>query len=371
MGSLFDYLNWRGDLSFSQSEFNEVDNMIFSLLSYINFDGIVSESHRNEDMVPIRAAINAFFAKHPSDRELTLGLFVPKDIIKLLREVKETKRFRNVYMKGHVNCIDLSREMQFSATTFLLDDDTATIAFRGTDDTIVGWKENFNMSFMDEIPAQKEAVAYLNRAAEHFDGDLRVMGHSKGGNLSVYAAVYCLPSVQARLLGIWSNDGPGFCKKMLDDPVYINIRPLIHTLLPQSSLVGILLEHEEHYTVVKSRQKGALQHDGLSWEVMGTSFVHLQTVTDECKRADRTLNKLIRDMSMEQRMQFTDSLYQLLSLNNNAQTLTDFASMKRQWLSFAKRLDPQVYKTLGRTLTSYINLSTKNFVSDVIVRKKP
>ena len=369
MGSLFDYLNWRGDLSFSQSEINDVDSLIFSLLSYVDFRGIVPSTHETADAVPLRTAINAYFAKNPDPKKISLGVMVPKAIFDLIRVLKETKRFRNVGVKAHVNIIDLQNEMQFSATTFLLDDQCAVVAFRGTDDTLVGWKENFNMSFMDFVPAQKQAVLYLEDVALHFGGRLYLTGHSKGGNLAVYSAVRSRESIQNRIDRVWSNDGPGFSHKMLDDPDYIKIRPLIRTLIPQSSIVGILLEHEENYTVVKSRQKGPMQHDGLTWEVMGDSFVCLQTVTDECKRFDKTLNQWINQMTKEQREEFSDALYQILSIDN-ALTLTDLVSMRRKWLARGKDIDPHVYKSLSEMLTSLINLSAKNFIDDIRPKKK-
>ena len=359
MGSLFDYLNWRGDLSFSQSGINEVDGMIFSLLSYVDFGGIVPTSHEAGREIPLRAALNNFFSKHPTERTPSMGLMISKDFILFLKALKETKRFRNILLKAHVNQIDHGLEMQFSATTFLPGDGSAVIAFRGTDDTLVGWKEDFNLSFMESIPAQRQALSYLEIAALHFEGELRLAGHSKGGNLSVYSAVYCKEDIQSRLQDAWSYDGPGFCNKILDDPRYIKARPVIRTLIPQSSIVGILLEHEENYTVVKSRQKGFLQHDGLSWEVMGTSFVHLETVSDECKRLDRNVNSFLQTMSLEQREQFADALYQLLSVDN-ALTLTDLISMKRRWLARGRTLDPKVYQTLKQTIGAFVNVSAKS-----------
>lgn len=369
MGSLFDYLNWRGDLSFLQSEINEVDSLIFSLLSYIDFGGIVPTSHENGDAVPLRTATNSFFSRYPDIKKMSMGVMVPKEIFDLLRSIKDTQRFRNVQIKAHVSILDLGQEMQFSATTFLLDDGTALVAYRGTDDTIIAWKENFNMSFMDSIPAQRQAVRYLEEAALHFDGKIRLTGHSKGGNLAVYAAIHSRESIRNRLLRVWSNDGPGFCRKILDDPAYIEIRPIVRTILPESSIVGMLLEHEEHYTVIKSRRRGMFQHDGMTWEVMGNSFVHLKTVSGESRRADRTLNQFLRSMSMEQREEFADALYRLLSVNNSL-TLTDLISTRKKWLSMGKTLDPKVYRTITQTLTELINLSARNFLDDVVHKKK-
>lgn len=368
MGTLFDYLNWRGDLSFNEAPLNEVDSLIFSLLSYVDLKGIVSEDHAGAT-VPIKAAANAFFARNPDPKKISLGVMVPKEIIKLFRAVKTTKRFRNVEMRAHVNIIDTQKQMQFSATTFLPVDGTMLVAYRGTDDTIIGWKENFNMSFLPVVPAQLAACEYLNQAADCFNGKIRVTGHSKGGNLSVYAAMHCRSDVKARLLRVWSNDGPGFGEGTLNDPDYIAIRPIVTSLVPQTSVVGMLLEHDENYTVVKSRQAGVFQHDGFTWNVMGGSFVHLQQVTNECKRIDRTLNEWVRKMTPEQREQFVESLYQLLS-SDNAATLTDLVSItKNRWIQKSSTLDPHVKQTIQKTLAVLLELNTQNLLNDWFPKK--
>ena len=245
------------------------------------------------------------------------------------------------------------------------------IAYRGTDDTLIGWKENFNMSFMPVVPAQLAATEYLDQAGAYFDGDIRLTGHSKGGNLAVYAAVHCQKSIKKRLLRVWSNDGPGFGEGMLSDPAYIAMRPIIKSLVPQSSVVGMLLEHDENYTVVKSRQVGPLQHDGFSWNIMGGSFVHLQNVTDECKRFDKSLNEWVRSMTPEQREEFVESIYQMLSAGDAA-TLTDLvASAKANLLKKKNASDPKVQKSVQKTIAALIELNTKNWLKDVFQKKDP
>lgn len=367
MGTLFDYLKWRGDLTFREAPMNEVDSLIFSLLSYLDLKGIVPESH-GESGVPIRSAANTFFAKNPDPKKISMGLIVPKEIITLFRAVKVTRRFRTVEMRAHVNEIDQKKEMQFSATTFLPGDGTMLIAYRGTDDTLVGWKENFNMSFLEVVPAQLAATAYLEAAADSFDGNILLSGHSKGGNLAVFAAVNCAKETKKRLTRVWSNDGPGFGAGMLNRPEYLEMRPIIKSLVPQSSVVGMLLEHDENYTVVKSRQAGLFQHDGLSWNVMGGSFVHLENVTGGCKRLDKTLNEWIQAMTPEQREQFVESVYAILSADN-ALTLTDLVSVAR--LKKNRQLDPHVYETVKKTIGSLLEMNTKNLLDGLFQKKKP
>ena len=369
MGTLSDYISWRGDLTFEQAPLNEVDSLIFSLISYLDFKGIVPETH-DGTTVPIRAAANAFFARNPDPKKISIGAIIPKDIIKIFRALKDCRRYRAVNMRAHVNVIDLSREMQFSATTFFPTPETMLVAFRGTDDTLVGWKEDFNMSFMQTVPAQAAAVSYLEEAASVFSGKtIHIAGHSKGGNLSVYAATRCSKSIKKKLETVWSHDGPGFVEGFLNDPDYIKTKHLIKSFVPQSSLIGMLMEHDENYHVVKSRQSGLWQHDGVSWEVMGASFVHLRKVTNECRRRDKTVNEWIRTMTPDQREQFVDALYQLLSANN-ATTLTDLLSIKNyKWLKKTSELDPHVYKTIQKTLAVLLDLNTKNIISDIFPKK--
>ncbi len=360
MGTLFDYVSWRGDLTFSQAPFNEVDSLIFALLSYVEYKDIVPDGHSSEP-ISLQAAANGFFARNPDPKKVSIGLIVPKEIIRLLRAVKGCRRYRQVGMKAYVNQIDLDVQMQFSAVTFLLETGRCVVAFRGTDDTIVGWKEDFNMSFMDVVPAQTRAVEYLNEAAKASDGDLFVTGHSKGGNLAVYSAVHTEKDVQKRLLGVWNHDGPGFRDNILTDPDYLDVKPQIKTLLPQSSLVGMLLEHEEDYTVVKSRQKGFLQHNGLTWDVMGSSFIRVKNISPESRRTDKTLKKWIESMSLEQREQLCEALYRILS-SDNALTLTDLVSIKNRWLLRGLQMDEDVRRVLKLTLQQLIkaNIGQKN-----------
>ena len=304
-------------------------------------------------------------SKNPDLKKFSMGVMVPKEILTLFRELKDTKRFRNVEMKAYVNRIDTERQMQFSAITFFLGDGSMMVTFRGTDDTIIGWKENFNMSFLPVVPAQLEAAEYLESAADYFDGPIYVNGHSKGGNLAVYAALHCREITQKRLLQIWNNDGPGFRKELLESDNYLRMRPSICTLVPQTAVVGMLLEHDENYSVIKSAQAGLLQHNGLTWEVMGGSFLHLDDVDADSKRIDRTLNDWIRMMTPEQCEQFTDSLYQLLS-SDNALTLTDLVSLKNKWIARSKQLDPHVYQTIQKTLSCLIALNTQNRLGGIL-----
>ena len=196
MPNLFDYLDWRGDLALDEAPLCEVDNVAFSLLAYVNLDGTVPP--QREGSIPLREAAKEYFFLHPEEPPRPLGLIVPGDIVTLFRRMSECRRYRDLLVGGYVNEVCEEREMQFSAITLTLPDESRFVAFRGTDDTLVGWREDFNLSFMDEIPSQRKATDYIDCLDLPPDSGLYLGGHSKGGNLAVYAAVHA--SEETRLL---------------------------------------------------------------------------------------------------------------------------------------------------------------------------
>ena len=367
MGTVYDYLTWRGDLSFRAAPFCEVDSLILSMFVYLDMMDIVP-SLGEEGSITLCEASKAFLKRYPEPKKTKMGVLIPKDIVKMMKAMRSTKRFGTLKMSGFVNLIDSKTELQFSAVTFLLNDGTAVVTYRGTDDTLVGWKEDMNMCFLPVVPAQLKAVEYLNAVAENHNGKLILAGHSKGGNLAVYAAVHSDAAIRNRITAVYSNDGPGFGRNILDDPDYQEVRPRICNLVPQSSVVGMLLEHDENFTVVKSRQKsGLLQHNGLSWEILGNSFVHLKDVTPDSRKLDRTVNQWIRDMTPEQREEFAEAVYQLFSVDG-AQTLTDLVAARKKWFSHTKNLDPKVHETIQKMFSELIGINKVNKIKDFFMR---
>ena len=208
------------------------------------------------------------------------------------------------------------------------------MAYRGTDSTLVGWKEDFNMAFTTPVPAQRTAAEYLRARAAEKPGPLRVGGHSKGGNLAVFAAAFCGDETQGRILEVQNNDGPGFEAAVTAQPGYRRIAPRVRTLVPQSSVVGMLLEHEEAYTVVHSTQLGLMQHDLYSWQVRRAGFVCLESVDEGSRMVDRALKEWISSMTPAQRETFVDVLFGLLDASG-AQTV---GQLSLGWLKNAGAL---------------------------------
>ncbi len=359
MGTLFDYLEWRGDLSFSQSPVNEVDNLIFSNICYLDFDDLIPEELSNGIMY--LTAMKRYKQLHKGENK-NLGLIFPSDMVKFATQTARSERFGRTRVAGHVSIIDTSTQMQFSATTFLLDDNSCFVAFRGSDDTLIAWKENFNMSFMSPVPAQVRAVEYLEAVANAYPSKrIYVGGHSKGGNLSVFAASMCSPETRERLVNVYSNDGPGFTAEFIKSEGYLGVRDKIRTLVPQSSVIGMLLEHEEGYEVVNSTQTGLYQHNGLTWEVRRSTFVHVDSITDESKKIDHTLKTWLSEMSNEKRQRMIDTIYELLS-SSTAKTLTELNADKLLMLKAWNTLEPEDRKLITRLV--------RQLVKNATIRKK-
>ena len=308
MADLFDYLRWRGDLPLETVPLNPVDTLILSELSYIGFEGLVPGDFLHP--VPLRVVAEAFLAL--PDREARLHL---KKDLDLISACAGTARFGGLRMLFYRNELLPQQESQFAAVTWLLPDGAALVTYRGTDTTLTGWKEDFNMSFQTCVPAQEKALRYLEAFAKvHPTIPLLVAGHSKGGNMAVYAAARCQPELQERLKLVHNHDGPGFQAEILREPGYRCILPKVRTFVPQSSVVGMLLEHEEPYTVVKSRQLSLLQHDPYSWEVLGGDFIRLEEVDENSRFLDDTIKSWLAQTSLQERNDFVDALFELLTL---------------------------------------------------------
>ena len=320
--TVFDYLKWRGDLTFAQSEFNEVDNLILCIVSYINFKKI----SRLWSTDPVDAMAMGEVCAFLTDEDEQLGLS-DENYIPLMRAAAETKRFGEVKLFAYESRCDDVKEMQFNAVSFLLPDNSVFVTFMGTDRSFAGWKEDFNMSFLEAVPAQVRATEYAEEiAAACPDRMLRIGGHSKGGNLAAWAAVHISEELQNRMIAAYNNDGPGFGKGFLEREEYQRVEEKIHTYIPESSIVGVLLEHAEDYAVIDSNNRAVMQHEPLSWSVLGTQFVHLGKRSQLGQLSDGVLQEWIGSMSPQDREEFSEALFEILSLSGKVRTLDDLRS---------------------------------------------
>jgi len=328
MNTITEYLNWRGDLTFADSPFNEVDAGILARFSYEPFDGIVTSNFR--DKITLKQACDGLL-NTPNLNDDVLNVDRDFDFIRL---VSSSRRFSDVKISGYVNDIDEDRQIQFSACVFDLDgEENYFVAFRGTDNTIIGWKEDFNMGFEFPVPAQKKALDFFENAVAAFkDGTFMIGGHSKGGNLAVYAGTFCSGKFKNSITDIYNFDGPGFTEQIINTDEFKSVESKIHTFVPVFSVVGMILEHLENYAVVPSCETGIMQHEILSWEAGPNSFVHEKEVNKGSRFIDKTFKDWLSGLDKEQREQFVDTVFNLM-MSGDAHTLAQFNSNKIETLN--------------------------------------
>ncbi|MBQ8109777.1 MAG: DUF2974 domain-containing protein [Clostridia bacterium] len=368
MANIFDYLEWRCDVPFAVDPFNEVDNLVLAELVYTDFRGIVSMDGR---AVPLRDACDAFFQTHTQDEIRALKSFTAKAPL-LMEKMLCGARFRDVKLCWYLDETDAAREMQFAAVTFLLPDESAYIAFRGTDGTLVGWREDFNLSFLHETEGQRHSAQYLDRVGERQGGALRVGGHSKGGNMAVFAAARCKQPIQDRVLAVYSNDGPGFHDDMLRTEGYRRVLPKLVSIVPDTSIIGVMLSSLAENRVVKSVQNGILQHDGFSWEVLRNRFVDAEQ-SDASRWFERFLSEWLLHNDEETRSAMTQILFTLFE-STGADSFREIGQQKwksaeailaamvnlprdrqKEALSFLQRLGASGGQTVAEYISSKIH----------------
>lgn len=355
--NIVDYTESQMD-DFKTTKFNLVDSLVLSQSVYIHFNKVVPMLADNKAPIKIGDLLKA---EHIP--QMLHNVRDPKSNRRLLLALGMSPRFRNIQMCCYSDSLNVTEQKQFAAVTYLLDDETAYVAYRGTDSTIVGWKEDLNMAFMSPVPAQEEGVSYLNAVAQQFTHRLMVGGHSKGGNLAVYSAMECHPAVQDRIVGIYSHDGPGFRDEIFTSEKYASIKTRIHKVLPQSSLVGMLLEHQEDYVVVKSEQFGIMQHDPFSWIISKGDFQYTQGITGGAEHINTVINQWLLSLDDEKRELFITTLYRVIEsigVDNFSDLTEDWHKKAVTAMETVRGIDPETKRFVFETIKSFLALYVKN-----------
>ena len=333
MANILEYIKENGNLTLDEKKFNEIDNLIFSRLSYLPFESIKLEEKENFESI---------YKKLKSVKINEFNMEQDKELIEL---VGTCNRYKNLIVTDYYFSRDEKKEKQFVAITIHLENGELYLSYGGTDNTLVGWKEDFNLSFMTHIPSQIEAIKYIRKIYAKYKLKMHLGGHSKGGNLAVYAGVFCTKRIQDRIIDITNFDGPGFDETVIENEKYKRILNKINTYIPQSSIIGRLLEHKEQYIIVRSRQISVMQHDIFSWVVNGLELEKLDKVTNGSDMINETVRNWLKTTSPKQREQFINIMYEIVT-KTKAKTFKEFTA---SWT-----------KNIGIILKSYKDISSED-----------
>lgn len=363
MYTLEDYLYFRGDLGFDVSPVNEIDEMVFSIIGKADFTGILGENEIKE----YSEVFDRFFESKDCNENLRFGLLASKKLMKTMLDISRCRRFAGIKICNFVKRVSTEITEQMSALTVLGPDDRIYVTFRGTDDTLIGWKENCELAIMDSVPAQRDAAAYLESIAEVFRGPLRVTGHSKGGNLAVYAAAHADARTQEKIEKIISYDGPGFPKEFFETAGYYVIKNRTVTMVPKASIVGMMMENAGMMDVIDCESEGVAAHDVLTWGISQKRFLRAQELSEKSVVFRGALEKTLDKMDIGERQEMVDELFTVLS-STGADELLDFTENTfAQALTLSKnfRKSKELKEFISDLSRFFIRDSAKNTISDL------
>ena len=361
MANMVDYLAWRGDIPFEAAPWNEIDALLIATLSYLNFHGGRDpKGWTLEEM----ARINLL-------QEGTTNSFIGRK--KAFEGMASGARFRDCRLHHAIALTDAEIGMQFSAMCLDLPDGSMCVAFRGTDNTVVGWREDFDMAYTTRVPAQEAAILYLRRAAALSKAPLRLVGHSKGGNLAVYAAAFASKRVQDRIESIISYDGPGMNRETSQSEGYLRIKDKIRSFIPQTSIIGLLMDFYEPYTVVRSTASGISQHDPMTWKIYGPQFETLSSVDQTAIVVRDTLHEWLQNSTPEQRADFVDALFGMVETTKVTRMSELTGEKLRTMMTMVgnrKEVDPETRRVFTRLMAQAVSLGFGNVIDWVRGRRE-
>lgn len=346
MGNIIDYAR-EEQRSFEELPFNEVDALILAQLAYEDIPRLVPALDDERNMYGtfrgrmhhfpmdrhnlrqsakalLRAPFSAITLKQMDEvlhdgadsacqHQVHAANFTDPAIMhSFVRTVAANPRFSGLRVGAFAERFDTDEQTQTAALTFLLPDGTLVLSFRGTDDSLVGWKEDFNMAFQYPVPAQRMAADYICAVAKLWPGDMILTGHSKGGNSAVYAAMNAPAKIRKRIAAVYSLDGPGFPEHVVTSEPYLSTVSKVHKIVPDSSIIGMVLETPEPCVVVKADCEGLMQHFAFAWQVDGDAFVRVDDIAPSSHEFNSSFNRWMTSLSREEREHAVDALFQVI-----------------------------------------------------------
>ena len=377
MGKTTDYLSWRGDLAFSQDPFNDIDALILSLLSYLPFRDIVPGSDSKDD-ISLRETSETFFIQHPVEEGQTITInstamsSFDTELVKLLEQAANCPRFENIRLSKFEENTDFLVGRQFAGITYTLSHPKKeiVIAFRGTDNSVIGWKEDFELAYLEQTPAQESACKYLANAISIFSKPVTVCGHSKGGNLAVFAGSQIKPFYQRFISKILNFDGPGFDFSIINRSSFTGCENKVINYIPEDSMVGLLLESIGKRTVVTSSTRFINQHNAFNWNMHQTKFIN-GNLSNEALLLEQTLKTWLQEISVSERETFLEALFDVLGASEGARIKFDpeenFQEFKKILVKYSK-LDTKTKELLTQVFIGLTNQTKKTLSTTILER---
>ncbi len=379
MGKTLDYLHWRGDLKFSKDPINDIDVLIFALLSYLPFKGIVPGIEEKKE-ISLKDTAGQYLAKYANSEEnspktnITPLSSFNTSVELLLKDAAACPRFKDIRLSGYDENTDFVVGRQFTALTFSVQDfeRTKIVAFRGTDNSVVGWKEDFDLAYMEQIPAHESACLYLKRTIGIFSGRFIVCGHSKGGNLAVYAGSHLNPVQQLKLKKIVNFDGPGFNFSIVQRNPFSRNEHKVVNYLPEDSMVGLLLESVGKRVIVSSSDHFINQHNAFNWDIARSGFTEGK-LSRAAMLMEQTLKTWLTDISISDRETFLEALFDILGASEGKLVMTDpqesLEEFKNILVKYSK-MDKKTKTLLSDVFESLTSEATKT-LSESIKERLP
>lgn len=350
MKNMLDYIKEFGHVSFEERAFSEIDALVLTELEYLPLEKVVPSDENGENFVTVKE-IAEYMQEHKQELFDENPMMITEERHEVSQVIADAPRFQSLKFFGVVSEWDKDTTKQFAAVTVEVEPSVRLVVFRGTDETLIGWKEDFLMTYSPLVAAQTDAKEYLAKQASLCDGDLMISGHSKGGNLAIYAAATQEEDVQLRIVDIFCFDSPGLYRSVLETKGYQNIVPLAMRYIPQDSLVGLMLESEVPYVIVKSNATGAMQHSAMTWEIEDGQFIKMEKLTKNSQLNDQTFKKWTESVSDEELELFWNVFFELL-FSVGIDTVNDlygqFMHYVQEFLKAAGNMDEEKRELLTR-----------------------
>lgn len=342
MDNLIKYINIYGDYTFSEKPINDIDNILFSLLIYLDYEGLF------KNKITIEEIAKLYFKKNNEKSIDNLSSFHRK-ITKLLKEMSTKIRFKDIQIYDYKK---IKENTQFGAMSFRFNKNEIYISYEGTDSSLIGWKENFETSYKFPIKSQEESIKYINAVIKKKDKIIYIGGHSKGGNLAMCAGMYAKTEIKKKIKKIYNNDGPGFNIEQFNSKDWNNTQNKLITIAPEDSIVAYLLNHQNNIKIIKSTAKSIKQHDPTTWKCFG-EFFETGTRTETSKELENKIAKWVNNYDYAKREKFVSTIFNLIETSYSKVKTTSKTSQLSTFISIIKE-------------TTKLNKKEKEFIIDVI-----